>query len=34
MSKEIEKFNKECAEEIRIQGSNHDLKQKSIEWLK
>ena len=33
MSKEIEKFNKECAEEIRIQGSNLDLKQKSIEWL-
>ena len=33
MSKEIEKFNKDCAEEIRIQGSNHDLKQKSIEWL-
>lgn len=33
MSKEIEKFNKDCAEEIRIQGSNNDLKQKSIEWL-
>ena len=33
MSKEIKKFEKECAEEIRIQGSNLDLKQKSIEWL-
>jgi hypothetical protein len=33
VSKEIEEFNKECAEEILIQGNNHDLKQKSIEWL-
>jgi cephalosporin hydroxylase len=33
MDDEIKRFEKECAEEILIQGNNHDLKQKSIEWL-
>ncbi len=33
MNDEIKRFEKECAEEILVQGNNHDLSQKSIEWL-
>ena len=33
MSDEIKQFEKDCREEILIQGNSHDLKQKSIEWL-
>ena len=34
MSDEIKKFEKDCEEEILQQGSNNELKQKSIEWLR
>lgn len=33
MNEEINKFNKECEDEIQSQGKNDGLKRKSIEWL-